>query len=76
VNFEHNGESLTLDAWSSMHLSTEKGQALLPVKNGPSRVSLPRGSNTTGRQVTITPEQLASGEFDPAALKDGITIAE
>jgi len=76
AGFSHNGESLTLDAWSSMFLATDKGKSYIPAKNGPSRVSIPsNGNNKTGRQVMITPEQLARGEFDPAALND-IVIAE
>jgi len=77
VCFEHNGESLTLDAWSGMHLATEKGAAYLPIKSGPSKVSIPRnGSASTGRQVTLTAEQLATGNFDPAAVDGNIVIAE
>lgn len=74
VSFEHGGESLTLDAWSSNFVASEKGSAYLPVKNGPSKVTLPKGGNS-GRRVTITPEQLASGDYDPAALKD-LQVAE
>jgi hypothetical protein len=75
ASFEHNGESLTLDAWSSMFLSSEKGASYLPTKNGPSRVVIPHTNNKSGRTVTITPEQLASGDFDPAAIGD-IAVAE
>jgi len=73
--FEHNGESLTTDAYSSMFLATEKGSAYLPVKNGPSRVMIPKGTSATGRQVTITSEQLATGNFD-ASNVENIAIAE
>jgi len=77
VNFEHNGESLTLDAWSGMYLATEKGAAYIPAKSGPSRVSIPKaGNKNTGRTVTITAEQLASGDFDPSAVEGDIAIAE
>lgn len=75
ASFEHNGESLTLDAWSSMFLSSEKGASYLPTKNGPSRVVIPHTNNKSGRTVTITPEQLALGDFDPNAIGD-IAVAE
>jgi hypothetical protein len=77
VSFEHNGESLTVDAWSGMYLATEKGAAYIPAKNGPSRVSIPKnGNSSTGRKVTITAEQLARGEFDPAAVEGDLSVAE
>ena len=77
VSFEHNGESLTVDAWSGMYLATEKGAALIPAKNGPSRISIPKnGGTNTGRQTMITAEQLANGDFDPAAVDGVISIAE
>lgn len=77
VSFEHNGESLTLDAWSGMYLATEKGAAYIPAKYGPSRITIPKnGNSNTGRVTTITAEQLASGDFDPKAVEGGLAIAE
>lgn len=77
VCFEHNGESLTVEAFSGMYLATEKGAAYLPVKSGPSRISIPKnGNSNTGRVTTITAEQLARGEFDPAAVEGNMAIAE
>ena len=76
--YSHQGESLTRDAWSSMYLASEKGQSLIPTKNGPSRITLPKGGNGngSGRQVTITPEQLARGDFPIDVAPKDLHIAE
>jgi hypothetical protein len=77
VTYEHNGESLTLDAWGSMFLATEKGSVYAQPKNGPARISLPRSVvPNPGKATMITPEQLASGDFDPALVGGQIAIAE
>jgi hypothetical protein len=76
ATFTHNGESLTLDAWSSMFLATEKGKALTPVKTGPSRITLPKSGSKSGKQTTITSDQLARGEYDASVPLDEIVIAD
>jgi Asp-tRNA(Asn)/Glu-tRNA(Gln) amidotransferase C subunit len=69
--FIHNDENINLDSWSSIFLASEKGAAYLPAKSGPQRIPL-AGRKGGAAQVTITAEQLASGNYDPASLKNAV----